>query len=110
MHKSWIHIILKTYDVMEDEKTKKLKVKKMIRKLLQRADTICPPIDFDVYEPAHCFNYLLALQNSDEKRFRASTYNARYLQHCIIYAHYMVRNKVKNLKKTYSRFIIKEDN
>ena len=75
MHKSWIRI-LKTYDMMENEKAKEMKVKKMIRKLIQRADQNCPPIDFDTYEPAHFLKYLLALQNSDGKRFGASTYNS----------------------------------
>ena len=76
MHKSWIRI-LKTYDQMENEKDKEIKVKKMIRKLLRRADENCPPIDFETYEPAHFFKYLLALENSDGKRFGASTYNSR---------------------------------
>ena len=74
MHKSWIRI-LKTYDMMENEKDKEMKVKKMIRKLLRRADKNCPPIDFETYKPAHFFKYLLALENSDGKRFEASTYN-----------------------------------
>ena len=52
MHKSWIRI-LKTYDMMEDEKEKEIKVKKMILKLLQRADKNFPLIDFDTYKPAH---------------------------------------------------------
>ena len=66
MHKSWIRL-LKIYDMMENEK--EIKVKKMIRKLLRRANKNCPPIDFETYKPAHFFKYLFALENSDGKRF-----------------------------------------
>ncbi len=52
-------------------------VKKMIQILLRRADENCPLIE--TYKPAHFFlKYLLALQNSDGKRFGAYTYNARH--------------------------------
>ena len=48
MHKSWIQS-LRTYNMMKNEKDKEIKVKKMIRKLLRRADKNCPPIDFETY-------------------------------------------------------------
>ena len=76
MHKNWIQL-LKTYDMMENEKDKEIKVKKMIRKLLRRANKNFPLIDFETYKPAHFLKYLLALENSDGKRFGASTYNSR---------------------------------
>ncbi len=66
MHKSWIQILKTKYDMMEDEIAKELKVRKMIRKLLERADKNCPPIEFETYKLAHFFKYLLALQNLEK--------------------------------------------
>ena len=43
--------------MMENEKDKETKVKKMIRKLLQRTNENFPPIDFGTYKPAHFFKY-----------------------------------------------------
>ena len=76
MHKSWIKI-LGTYRNIQNEKEQEIQVKKMIRKLVRRADENCPPIDFDSYKPSHFLRYLLALQTSEGKRFGPSTYNSR---------------------------------
>ena len=54
MHMSWIRI-LKTYDMMENEKGKEIKVKKMIGKLFQRADKNCSPVGFETYKSAFFF-------------------------------------------------------
>ena len=65
--------------MMEDEKQKEIKVKKMIQELLQGADENFPPIDFDMYNKLAIFlKYLTVLKNSDGKRFGAST-NVQYM-------------------------------
>ena len=76
MHKSWIKIF-GTYRKPQNENEQDIQVKKMICKLLRRADKNCPPIDFDSYDPSDFLRYLLALQTTEGKRFGTSTYNSR---------------------------------
>ena len=79
MHKSWIKI-LGTYRNVQNKKEQDIQVKKkMIRKLLRRADENCPPIDSDSYDQSNFLRYLLALQTTEGKKFGASTYNSRKL-------------------------------
>ena len=103
MHNSWIRILENSNNI-SDEKKRDTKIRKTIRRLLQRADEKCPPIDFDEYEATNFIKYLLDLENSSGKRFGPSTYCSRrssmqYL--CAIYT----KKQSPEFKKIYQFYL-----
>ena len=90
MHKTWIKTINSFSHGITDEAKKNRSIKKTIRKLLQKADETCPPMDFKLYTAKDFLIYLLSLQNKKKKRLSSASYNGKsssYFHLCRLYGY-----------------------
>ena len=62
MHKTWIRTIGSLSYGIKDERKKTRTIKNTIKKLLQKADESCPPINFKEYNAQDLMIYLLSLE------------------------------------------------
>ena len=68
MHKTWLKTINSFIYGIRDDTTKKTRIiKKTIKKLLLKADEMCPPIDFKNYSAKDFMIYLLSLQTKKKQ-------------------------------------------
>jgi hypothetical protein len=67
MHKAWLKMLESFSHGIEDEKKLENALKKTLRKLLRKADTNFPPLEFEKYKAKDFMVYLLSLQKEKEK-------------------------------------------
>ena len=88
IHKTWMKTISSfTYGVTDEAKKNKI-IKKTIRKLLQKADEKCPPMDFKMYTAKDFMIYLLSLRSKKKTRLSPASYNGKrssYFHLCRMY-------------------------
>ena len=58
MHKAWLKMLESFSYGIEDEKKREKALKKTLRKLLQKADENCPPLEFEKYKAKDFMVYL----------------------------------------------------
>ena len=71
MHKTWIKSINNFTHNVRAKKKKKSIEKRMIRRLLNKADEKCPPINFETYEAKH---FMKSLGNNCGRRLSIASY------------------------------------
>ena len=88
MHNTWIKTINSFSHGIQDEAKKNRSIKRTIRKLLQKADETCPPIDFKLYTAKDLLIYLLSLRTKKNTRLSSASYNGKrssYFHLCRMY-------------------------
>ena len=81
---------------IQDEAKKNRSIKRTIRKLLQKADKTCPPIDFKLYTVKDLLIYLLSLCTKKDTRLSSASYNGKHSRYftCV---ECMDSNRMRNL-------------
>ena len=74
MHKTWIKSISRWTYNLRNEREKNSNEKRMIKRLLHKADEKCPPINFKTYEAKHFKKYLLSLDKNCGRRLNIPSY------------------------------------
>ena len=78
MHNIWIKTMNSFSHGIQDEAKKNRSIKRTIRKLLQKADETCPPIDVKLYTAKDLLIYLLSLGTKKNTRLSLASYNGKH--------------------------------